>query len=574
LSAPIYADPILDGAADPAVIKRRGTNEWWMFYTNRRATFEGAGVEWVHGSPIGIAVSTDGGASWHYKGTVAGLDDPADPGLNTHWAPEVIWAEGEYHMYLSYITGTPDRWPGYERHIVHYVSDDLQQWKRIGPLHLNSNYVIDAAVAKCPDGLYRLWYKDEGNGSSTGVATSTNLYDWTNGGVAIPATPGHEGPNVFVLGGWYWMIVDEWRGLGVFRSDDAIAWARQGLILDRPGADPLDRQIGRHADVVVNGDEAAIFYFTHPHWSAAHTAEAQGFSDRRTVIHWARLTVEDGQLVCRRDESPAPLDSSRLDPPVGAPAPMAGLGARPGPIDGSEPKALAKPRVHAATVNALVQKILNGDYPEGRPLPPEATLCAALGVSHSALREAMRILSVKGLVKARPRIGTVVQPRSQWKMLDEQLIGWLSAGDTGGSFATDLIAVRLSLEPMAAGMAAETAAARDLAVMEEALERMVAAAGADDIQAYVSADRDFHAGLLAACHNGLLGQMSAIVTATADYCLRTNSHKGRRPSESVKWHAELLDCIRLKDHEGAIAAATAIFAEQQHRHEPGVRAHR
>ena len=316
LSAPIYVDPVFDGAADPAIIRREGTDEWWMFYTNRRAHHEGPGVQWVHGSPIGIAVSSDGGASWHYRGTVEGLDDPDDAGLNTHWAPEVIRAEGAYHMYLSYITGTPDRWPGHPRHIVHFVSDDLLAWRRIGPLALSSDYVIDAAVAKCPDGLYRLWYKDEGNDSSTGVATSTNLYDWTVEGVAIPATPGHEGPNVFELGGWIWMVVDEWRGLGVFRSSDAIHWQRQGLILDLPGADALDKQIGRHADVVPQGDWAAIVYHTHPHWSAPHTAQAFGQSERRSTIHYARLTVVDGRLVCDRDVGGLALETSQPRPPT------------------------------------------------------------------------------------------------------------------------------------------------------------------------------------------------------------------------------------------------------------------
>jgi len=177
-------------------------------------------------------------------------------------------------------------------------------------------------------------------------------------------------------------------------------------------------------------------------------------------------------------------------------------------------------------------------------------------------------------VKARARIGTLVQPRSQRRMFDEQLIAWLSAADTGGSFTADLVSLRKSLEPAAAGMAAEAATARDLAVMEEALERMADAARIDDIRGYVSADRDFHAGLLAACHNGLLGQMSAIVTTTADYCLRVNSHRGSLPRESVKWHAELLDCIRLKDRQGAIAAVTAIFEGESHRHEPSVRANR
>jgi hypothetical protein len=305
MSRPIYADPILDGAADPTLIHRRGTNELWIFYTVRRAAHEGPGVEWVHGSPIGIAVSSDGGATWAYRGTVAGLDDPADPGLNTHWAPEVIWGEGEYHMYLSYITGTPDRWPGFPRRIVHFVSPDLETWTRIGTLPLASDFVIDAAVARCPDGLYRLWYKDEGNGSCTGVATSPDLYHWSNAGIAIPGNRqggnGHEGPNVFELGGFWWMIVDEWRGQAVFRSDDAVTWTRQGLILDQPGADPADHDFARHADVVVQQGWAALVYFTHPASSVHHTAELNTAASRRSTIHWARLTVADGQLRCERD---------------------------------------------------------------------------------------------------------------------------------------------------------------------------------------------------------------------------------------------------------------------------------
>jgi hypothetical protein len=87
VSAPIYRDALWGGASDPVLIRREGTApaEWWMFYTQRRASFEGEGVEWVHGSRIGIAVSHDGGASWVYRGVVDGLDGPGDgAGLNTH----------------------------------------------------------------------------------------------------------------------------------------------------------------------------------------------------------------------------------------------------------------------------------------------------------------------------------------------------------------------------------------------------------------------------------------------------------------------------------------------------------
>jgi hypothetical protein len=304
MSAPIFRDPIADGAADPVVVRHEGSGALWMFYTNRQP-HEAGGKRWIHGSPIGVAVSSDGGASWSYRGTVEGLDAPEDePGRNTHWAPEVIRAEGRYHMYLSYVPGIPDDWNA-PRTITHFVSDDLVDWTRIGPLTLSSDKVIDACVFHCPDGLWRLWYKDERHGSGTYVASSRDLFDWTVEGCAIAGSPHaapHEGPNVFALGGHIWMIVDEWRGQGVYRSQDAINWTRQGLIGDQPGVDVLDQKLVRHADVVVHGGHAALYYFTHPLWDeASQDLGPVTVAARKTAIHQGLLTVRDGVLVLDRN---------------------------------------------------------------------------------------------------------------------------------------------------------------------------------------------------------------------------------------------------------------------------------
>ena len=310
MSAPIYIDPLQDGAADPTVIRNRATGAWWMFYTNRRARLGTPGFGWIHGSPIGVATSPDG-IAWTYRGTVAGLDDPADPGLNTHWAPEVVYAEGAYHMFLSYIPGAPESFAGYTRHIVHFTSADLERWTRHGVVPLSSNFVIDGCIARCPDGLYRLWYKDEADGASTHVSSSRDLFDWSDEGTVIPGRPDgfpHEGPNVFELGGHAWMIVDEWHGQGVFRSSDMRQWQRQGRILEAAGAEPMDRRFARHADVVVTGlSEAALYYFTHPEWDELNKPDPLTEADRRTVIHVARLWVEGGVLKADRDTGPISL---------------------------------------------------------------------------------------------------------------------------------------------------------------------------------------------------------------------------------------------------------------------------
>jgi hypothetical protein len=279
-----------------------------MFYTQRRAADTGPGVSWVHGTDIAVATSADGGLTWTYAGVVDGLD-PND-GRNTLWAPEIVFADGRFHMFVTYITGVPPGWEGHDRHILHHISDDLDHWNYVGVLPLSSDRVIDAAVHPRPEGGYRMWFKDEAHHSWTWASDSLDLQAWSPSFPVITGT-GHEGPNVFELGGNYWMIVDEWRGLAVYVSADLYRWERQGLILDQPGRRGLDHAIGRHADVVVgrdpdNAEVGWIFYFTHrvdhdQQDSPDNTDPAIAVDEHRTDIQVAELRVVDGRLTCNRD---------------------------------------------------------------------------------------------------------------------------------------------------------------------------------------------------------------------------------------------------------------------------------
>jgi hypothetical protein len=298
---PLFRDPIFDGAADPTVIWNRGEKAWWILYTNRRANVACEGVTWVHGTDIGIASSADGGGTWLYRGILEGLQ--YEPGRNTYWAPEVLWHEGLYHMYVSYVPGVPRDWK-WPRYILHYTSVDLWKWEFRSKLELSSNKVIDACVHLMPGGKWRMWYKDEAHGSLTWAAESSDLYSWKVVGPVITARH-HEGPNVFQWKGFYWMVTDEWQGQRVYRSDDAETWSSQERILDKPGKRGDDGGIGLHADVLVCGERAFIFYFTHPDRTAADAHGSDGthsYASKRSSIQAAELEVQGGVLVCDRDK--------------------------------------------------------------------------------------------------------------------------------------------------------------------------------------------------------------------------------------------------------------------------------
>jgi len=299
--APLFRDPVFDGAADPTVIWNRAERTWWLLYTQRRATAPPRDdVAWVHGCAIGLASSADGGLTWVYRGTATGLD--TSPGHHTYWAPEVVDHGGQFHMYVSCIAGVPSTWEaGHPREIRHYTSHDLFSWTFRSVLDLGSSNVIDACVHALPGGGHRLWYKDEEDRSHTHAADSDDLFAWSPVGPAVDISS-HEGPNVFQLGGSSWMVVDEWAGQRVLRSDDLTTWEPQGRILDVPGAREDDGGVGLHADVVVVGSDAFVVYFTHPGRTGDGAPPEASSETRRSSLQVARAHVVDGRLVCDRDE--------------------------------------------------------------------------------------------------------------------------------------------------------------------------------------------------------------------------------------------------------------------------------
>jgi hypothetical protein len=298
---PLFRDPVYDGAAGPVVIWNDKEKKWFMFYTNRRAKLPSKdidGVSWVHGTRIGIAQSPDGGATWDYRGVAEihyGKED------FTHWAPEVVEHNNTYHMFLTVVPGIFSNWQ-HPREIVHLMSTDLLKWNYVSTLKLSSDRVIDACVFHLPDGTWRLWYNNETDNKSIYYADSNDLQTWQDRGkvTGVGERPG-EGPKVFRWRNYYWMVVDVWNGLGVYRSDDALNWTAQATnLLQTPGKGADDQVKGGHADVVVSDDRAFLFYFTHPGRTESRP-KIEGYEQRRSSIQVVELDYKDGWIACDRD---------------------------------------------------------------------------------------------------------------------------------------------------------------------------------------------------------------------------------------------------------------------------------
>jgi GntR family galactonate operon transcriptional repressor len=206
--------------------------------------------------------------------------------------------------------------------------------------------------------------------------------------------------------------------------------------------------------------------------------------------------------------------------------------------------------VHGQTVEILAERILTGRLAEGATIDI-AALQIELDVSLTVLREALKVLGAKGMIDARPKRGTFVRPRSDWSLLDGDVLRWQFARQARPSLFEDLHELRAIVEPGAASLAADRATAEDLAALDAALADMAAAGS--DASAAVAADLAFHRALLAATHNELLLRMEILIeTGLAERDRMVHGTEGT--SDPVPTHRAVVEAIRIGDPDLAAEA--------------------
>lgn len=217
--------------------------------------------------------------------------------------------------------------------------------------------------------------------------------------------------------------------------------------------------------------------------------------------------------------------------------------------------------LHGQVVQALGRRIISGQTGPGGTLDLD-DLEADLGVSRTAIREALKVLAAKGLVDARPRRGTYVRPRADWSMLDSDVLRWRFEDSVDDTLLGNLAEVRDIVEPAGAKLAATRRSDADLRVLEQALAALETADARMDLHTLVELDLRFHSAVLAAAHNELLTRMEGVIETG----LRARNllvHRARRWDDLVPTHRPVLEAIRNQDPAQAEAAVRTLLEQAE-----------
>jgi DNA-binding FadR family transcriptional regulator len=200
-------------------------------------------------------------------------------------------------------------------------------------------------------------------------------------------------------------------------------------------------------------------------------------------------------------------------------------------------------------VNRLGREIVAGRFGVSDIFPNEGALSSELEISRTVVREAIKMLTAKGLVGSRPRRGTEVRPVSDWNLLDSDVLRWLRESPPDRNIVIELLELRLGFEPEAAALAARRADPAQIARIEEAYGFMQeSAAGRYDP---VEADCRFHEAIIAATSNRFYQPLGALVrTALSLTAPITNAIFGH-PVGDLDAHGEVLLAIEKGDEPSA-----------------------
>ncbi|EPV2480051.1 MULTISPECIES: FadR/GntR family transcriptional regulator [Enterobacter] len=209
----------------------------------------------------------------------------------------------------------------------------------------------------------------------------------------------------------------------------------------------------------------------------------------------------------------------------------------------------------------LAQLILAGKYAPGSILPGEMELGEQFGVSRTAVREAVKTLTAKGMVLPRPRIGTRVMPQSNWNFLDQELLSWWMTEDNFHQVVDHFLVMRSSLEPKACLLAATLGTAEQKAQLNALMEEMVFLKKHFNRERWIEVDMAWHEHIYMMSANPFLTSFASLFHSVYHTYFTSITQ-----DEVVKLdlHQAIVDAIQESDGQRAQDACQALLAAPTH----------
>jgi DNA-binding FadR family transcriptional regulator len=206
-------------------------------------------------------------------------------------------------------------------------------------------------------------------------------------------------------------------------------------------------------------------------------------------------------------------------------------------------------RMHGIVAQEVGMSIVSGEIKPGEVLDGEIEAANRRKVSRNTYREAMKILSAKGLVISRTRTGTRVSEVGEWHLLDPDVLAWTFAGTPKSAVIHGLFELRTVVEPAAAELSAMRRQPKHLERMAMALSEMKA--HTLQVPAGRDADKAFHAALLESTANPFVMSLTKGITAAVNALTEYKLRLSKLVRDPVQDHELVFESIAARDPRAA-----------------------
>lgn len=211
------------------------------------------------------------------------------------------------------------------------------------------------------------------------------------------------------------------------------------------------------------------------------------------------------------------------------------------------------------TVDTLGRWIVNDRFPPAAVIPTEPQLVEALGVSRATVRDAIKVLSGKGLVRTARRYGTRVTPVDEWNLLDGDVVAWHRPDHPRMlRIFAETTEVRTIIEPAAAELAAHRATDVQRKTILDAARTMHPETG--DVAALFHTDCAFHVTILDATHNQVMQQMRQLILTTLRVSYEYGVMRPEHDPVSRAGHVKVAEAIAGRDGPAAREAMATMLS--------------